>query len=451
MIFIYIILLLAIGPTFLQLINNKNNINIDKLNAYEKISLSMISSLLIFVIYMFIWGIICEYSIYLFIPLVINFLYQLLNLINKILKRKWHVNIFKIKWTITNLFTLVLVISIILWIVHYMFLGLINFEIYPDEYAVWLLNPKNIFLGKKMTFFMNTGLEIYPNFLPLLSSGYYFLINTIEENGIRIFSSIFMLISLFGLMGLAKRKKININCILLLLIFMFISYEVVASIMFSSYGDIPFVVTYTLGMLYLFEWLVVERKKEYLVISIVNMMAYSFIKTEALYLVLFSIALLVLSSVFYKKLKIEKINNKSIITYSSLLLMLPIAWKVYNILAEFPARLTGVVGVNLQYTPSLLANMTIQLMDCMPWVITIVIFMISIILLGHKLTSKQQKFIVLGLITIVANIVFLIVSYIAVFGAEAEIAASFIRYMTRLYFIMIFITAISITPFFSKK
>ena len=428
MIFIYLILLLAIGPTFLQIINNKSNINIDKLNVYEKISLSIISSLLIFVIYMFIWGIVCKYSIYLFVPLVINFIYQLVNLIYKILKRKWEINILKTKWTIPNLITLTLGISIIFWIIHYMFGSITSFEIYPDEYAVWLLNPKNIFLGKKMTFFMNTGLEIYPNFLPLLSSGYYFLIDAIEETGVRIFSSIFMFISLFGLTGLAKRKNINVNYILALLIFMFISYGVVPSIMISTYGDIPFVATYTLGMLYLFEWLVGERKKEYLLISIVNMMAYSFIKTEALYLVLFSIALLVLSSVFYKKLKIEKINNKSIITYSSLLLMLPIAWKVYNILAKFPTRLLiGGTGVNLQYIPSLLTNMTIQLMDCMPWVITIVVFMTCIVLFGHKLTSKQQKFIVLGLITIVANIVFLIVSYIAAFGADAEIAASFIR------------------------
>ena len=93
-----------------------------------------------------------------------------------------------------------------MYIVYFIGVAVSNKLVFIDEFSVWALNAKNIFIGKKMDFFINTGLENYPNGLPLLYSGFYVLIDGIKENFIRIFSGIFLIINLLNIIGLCKKR-----------------------------------------------------------------------------------------------------------------------------------------------------------------------------------------------------------------------------------------------------
>ena len=56
MIFIYLLLIFSIGPNILYLLNKCGIISLKKLNNYEIISTSMLLSLLTFVLYLYIVG-----------------------------------------------------------------------------------------------------------------------------------------------------------------------------------------------------------------------------------------------------------------------------------------------------------------------------------------------------------------------------------------------------------
>jgi membrane protein len=437
-----------IGPTVTQLFEKLNLFDKSKLNKFEIISLEMMIGLLFMVIYMFIIGFIgIKYSFKIFIPLIVNSFYQMIRILVSLFKS------IKIKNKKIDYVNIILMLVFLIWILYYSFNSMTSNNIFPDEYAVWLLNPKNIFIGKRMNFFINTGLEIYPNFLPLLSSGFYFFINKIDENSVRIFSSVFMFICGIGLIGYCKRRNISTVCLMVLIIYMFINYFIVNSIICSTYGDIAFMVTYTLGMVYFFDWIIYRDCNETLIISTINLMCYSFIKTEALYILAFNILLLFIIKLFFKQLKVKKINFKIICLYTLAITILPLAWKLYSIIAKFPSRvIIGNTGtINNQYMVSMLTNMSSQLFECMPWVIVLIILLVGISIYGSKINSKDWKFILLGVITIIANICFLVICYLTIFGAEGLTAASYIRYMTRVFLIMVLISLVSIKPFYSNK
>lgn len=451
--FIYVILMFFLGITFVELLNKKKVLNRNNFNIYEIISLEMTSGSLIFVIYMLIIGFLnIKYSKLLFLPIFLNFIYVCIMMFIKFLKNNETKKFFtKKNVNIKNVLSIILFISFLVWMMYFVLVTLNSTSFFPDEYAIWLLNPKNMFIGKKMNFFINTGLEIYPNFLPLLSSGYYFFIDKIDENSVRMFSCIFMISGTLGLLGLTKRKKLNVNYVLVMILLMFIGYDVVPSLLTSLYADIPFMTTYGLGMLYLLEWMIYDRKNELLIISIVNLMCYSFIKTEAIYLLLFNILLIIIFPFVFKSIK--KISLKTILVYSSLTVILPIIWKIYSIVANFPARmnLLGSHYLKLEYTISLLTNMSSQFYDCIPWVIMLTLFLTGLFIYGDKMDSDRKIYILCGTIIMLVNIAFLILCYLTVFGAEAITAASFIRYITRLYIIMIIISLVSISNFFYNK
>lgn len=450
MIFLYLFLIFCIGPTFLYLLNHFHIMPLDKLNFFEKVSFSMIISLLIFILYLFIAGVITiPYSNTLVISfLILNVIILLWLIFSKRIKINLNRKKFKIK--AKDFLILIPLTGIIIYLIYFIFQSISFNPLYPDEFSAWLLNAKNIYIGKKMNFFINTGLENYPNFLPLLSSGYYFFIEQIAENEVRIFSSIYLIILLIGLVGLAIRKKLCIKIMLTLFLFTIIFYEGFFSISTSSYGDIPFMVTYTLGMLYLIEWLTCERDKSLLIISSTNLMCSCFIKTDGLYLMAFNIFLFIIFTFAHKQFKLQKVSIKEAMIYNISILLLPIAWKLYNIICKFPTDLeTGAgssVELNLEYTVSLLQNMTSQFFSCLSWVLLLFIALIGWCFTYPKLHQKNKNFVILSCLTILANILFLILSYLFVFGAEALIAASFIRYMTRVIFILLIVALLLIEP-----
>ena len=88
MIFIYLIILLSIGESFLIILDKTKIISTKKLNGYERLALSMSSSFLVYVVYLFIIGLLgIKITIYLFIPLFINAIFQLIRLSVKLIQK----------------------------------------------------------------------------------------------------------------------------------------------------------------------------------------------------------------------------------------------------------------------------------------------------------------------------------------------------------------------------
>lgn len=451
MIFLYTILIALLSPTIYYIANKASKNSIQTLNWFEKAAFGLVSSFLLFSIYLFIIGILkIPYSrMVVIIPLIINIVFLLMLLITKRLTIE--IKITKPDWTIKNIMIIILSMALITYLLYSISTSISNFLLYPDEFSAWALNAKNIFLGKRMDYFINTGLENYPNLLPLLYSGFYFFIDRINESGIRIFSSIYMIICILGLIGIGKRKKINMFYLLTFLLFIIISYDSFFSILSSSYGDIPFLTTYTLGTLYLIEWLVGERKNSYLYISSVNLMSCCFMKTDGLYLMAFTIFLFILFCCFYKQFKLKKVGLKVAVMYNVSILWLPLLWKIYNKLANFPTNLKAGAGsvfeLHLEYGISLFQNMTQQFYACLPWVLILCIIIIGYVAFYHKLNREDKQYINMCLLAFLANVVFLILCYLFVFSGEAVIAASFIRYLTRVIMIAVMATLVMLKPF----
>ena len=456
MIFIYLILILLFSPNIYSIfkIILKDEINV--LNKEEKLCFSIISSFLLYVLYLFVVGIInIKYNrIVVVVPFVINIIILIFN------KNFWNGlrQLLKInknpmksyKLTPKSLIYCLLVFSVTIYLTYIISTAISNFLSFPDEFSVWALNAKNIFIGRKMNFFINTGLENYPNFLPLLYSGFYFFIDKIEENSIRIISGIYLSLCVVGLIGFGKRKKINLNYMLIFIMLCIILYGTFADISSSSYADIPFMTTYTFGILYFIEYLVSNRNKTFLAISSISFMSCSFMKTDGLYLMAFNLFLSLLYGPFSKIFKLKRISPKESVVYNLLIFLLPVTWKIYNKLADFPTNLVAGAGsvfeLHLEYLIGLFTNMTSQFYDCIPWVIVLIILLIGYLIFYNKLSKADQEFINLCCFTFFANLMFLILCYLFVFGGEAIIAASFIRYLTRVIMIMIMASLIMLKP-----
>lgn len=448
MIYIYIILIFFIGINLMYLTNRFNLLQLKSFNGFEKVAFALTSSILVFVLYMFILGVLSiEYNQILIIGFLILNLFVSIYLL---LSKKICFKISKPNFRKRDIPLIILGLCTTIFVIYYIFSSISTNLIYPDEFSAWALNAKNIYIGKKMNFFINTGLETYPNFLPLLNSGYYFFIDNIAENEIRIFSSIYIIILLLSLIGFCKRNKLDISKLLVCCLIVFLTYDGFSDIATSTYGDIPFMCTYTIGMIYLIQWLEIDRKKEFLIVSAINLMSCCFMKNDGLYLMTFNFFLFLIYAFFSKLFGLKKVKLKESLIYNGVILSLPVAWKIYTIVCKFPADLAAGAGssfaLNLDYTVPLFQNMTSQFFNCIPWVLFLLILIICWFYLYNKLDTKNKHFIVLALMTLLANLAFLILSYLLVFGAEALIAASFIRYMSRVIFIMIVVVLMVLKP-----
>ena len=120
MIFIYLIIILSLGPTFLQILEKFHLFSKKEINLFETISLELISSLLIFVVYMLLIGYLgIHYSFYIFIPIIINFIYQVTHCLYFLLVKKR--KNFKIKLNInfSQTITILLMIAILYVLCYY--------------------------------------------------------------------------------------------------------------------------------------------------------------------------------------------------------------------------------------------------------------------------------------------------------------------------------------------
>lgn len=402
MLAVYLILLISIGINFIILLNKLNIFKIKNLLKTEIVSIVLTSGIIIFTLYMYLIGLIgIKYERYIFIPIILGLIFNVVYGIYYFIKNKPQkqekekIETSKLRKIVTT----ILLLANIFYILYYISIGISNKLVYIDEFSVWALNAKNIFIGKKMDFFINTGLENYPNGLPLLYSGFYILVGSIKENFIRVFSGIYLIINLLNIISLCKKRKANVSIAFLLMLIVYSYFHRVKAYASSTYADVPFMVLYTCGILYFIEWIIYDRKNENMIISMVSTIGSCWYKQDGTFLIAYNIFILIVIAIFYKKLNIEKLSLKSVMIYIITILIVPISWKIYNIVADFPTELVFGAGskveMHLEYLISLMQNITIQFYSDKPSVIIMGIIVACMFTTFYKLDNKDKLYVVM--------------------------------------------------------
>lgn len=425
------------------------------MNLYEVISIILTSFLIMITLLMFVSGMIGiplnSISVYIFVAISIAVCgFCFFKFIKKNLKMEKSEK--KDAWTILTY--AVLIVSNISLIVFFFTRAISTNLVYADEFSVWGLNAKNIFLGSRLTLFMNTGLENYPNFLPLLYSSVYFLTGSIHENLARGFASLFIVINLINMLGIAKRLKLDSRWVLFgnfLIVNFFSATQAYATSLYSEYA---FLAMYTAGVEYLILYILSKNRKEekfLLTISLINMIGTAWCRQEGMYFFAFNILALLIGTLFYKKLEVEKISIKEIIKYSAVVLIVPITWKIWTVVAHYPTELVFGAGarteLHLEYTVHLFQNMAKQFFDDSVSVVLLVLTAGGLVFNFDKLDKGNKNLVIFHILAGLFNFALLVVCYLVVFGEEALIAASFIRYLSRI----LMLNLIMIMILFHKK
>ncbi|MBT2763307.1 hypothetical protein [Paenibacillus sp. ISL-20] len=300
----------------------------------------------------------------------------------------------------------------------------------PDEYSQWAFQAKMIYLGKGLESFyggmgFETGFETYPSFIPLLVACYYFFSGEIIDSFVRVIGPIFLaslLIFIYTqLNSFVKNKLIN-----LLLIGIYISSGFVVFEMSSGlYADIEYTYFYTISVVMFIKHLIQKSDISALIYSGMFMGFASWVKTDGQYLAFIHLAIICLIYII-NHLSKEKIRN--IFIYAIISFAIPVLWKLYTSLNEFPIS-RWALNPKPEYTLPMISASIQQILNTTNWGLFWVLvfaFMVVNLYVGF---NKQQAYM---LLIIFSNIVFLYISYIFMFGEEAKSAASFSRYILRI-------------------
>ena len=463
MIILYLVLILSIGINFFVILEHFGVIDIRKLNLFEIASFIITNGFILFTLYMFIIGIFgIKYEFYIFVPIIICSIFSLLYIIKLLIKFQKYFKKMSFKIQKEKIFNIIIYLVLIFTnlniLVFFSTKSLTTKFVYPDEFSVWGLNAKNIFLGRKLDFFMNTGLENYPNFLPLLYSGLYIFIGRIQENLPRIFSSVFLIINLINLLGIAKRLNLDYKYVLFGNLFISTYFTESRAYATSLYSEYSFMAMYTMAIEYLILFILSHEKaerKNFLCISILNMIGSCWCRQDGLYLFAFNIFTLLIILFINKNIKVEKITLREFIFYISTVLIVPITWKIWTIIANYPKELAFGAGskfeLHLEFLVPLFQNMTQQFFNDIPSVILLGLLILGMFFYFERLEQQEKIIVIYNLLACLANIAFLIICYLFVFGGEAIVAASFIRYCSRIIMIQFISILILFKPIENRR
>lgn len=159
-----------------------------------------------------------------------------------------------------------------------------------------------------------------------------------------------------------------------------------------------------------------------------------------------SIIVLIITSIFYKKLNVEKLTLKSVIIYTVSILIVPIGYSVYKIITNFPTEF----GIHLEYIILLMQNITIKFYSNIFAVVLMGIIIGSMYITYHKLDKKDKTYVLILLFGMLANIIYLILGYI-ISGEKAVMAEEFNRDYTRIIMIQVIASAVLLKPIFLKE
>jgi hypothetical protein len=439
----------SLGITMLAILDRLKIIELKKIIIFEMLAFIFSMGFLLFTIYMFIIGFIgIKYSSNIFIPLYLNSVYAIFYVINMVKNKKY----MSVKHYKTNMSTMekyiniVLTIIIILIFISFLVKALSSFLVYPDEFSHWGLQAKNIFIGKKMNTFTPTGIESYPNFLPLLYSGYYFLTSSINENMIKIFSTIFCVLTYFNCMAICFRRNLNKTYFSALFLVFLMGYATIVQISSSTYADIPFMCFYSTGVIYLLEYLLTGNKN-FMVISIFNVIGSTWVKTDGLYLLMYTLLFIIFARILFKKLDFSKTKWSDVLKYILFAISLILAWRIYIIIFHFPAGVGAGIEIRPDYFIAMSMAMRNQFFENPASSLYIILIMFSFLFLYNRLEKRDKTFVFSIMSFVIINIAFLALCYLVKFGAEGPIAASFIRYISRVMPLLM----ICILEFFKEK
>ena len=292
----------------------------------------------------------------------------------------------------------------------------------PDEFSHWALQAKNIFFGKSINSYIGTGLEGYPNYIPELAASYYFLANILDDTSIRLISTIHLILLVFNFYYIATKMKLNKSVLKVLIIIFLGSMPVFKDLASSFYADVIFACYYGTSVMYLMVW-ASNRNKNYFNLSILYLLGATWTKTDGFYLFIGQIIVLILIM-----LKNKQKNYKEIVKYSIFSGWLIILWKIYCIKVAMPNSNWN-LSINPQYIKPMVESMFNQSFGLYTWVFINLLVILSILL---NIRSVKNDAILIGILVMLGNVLFLAISYICMFGAEAITAASYSRYISRI-------------------
>jgi hypothetical protein len=303
----------------------------------------------------------------------------------------------------------------------------------PDEYSQWAFQAKMIFEGKDLKSFyggpgFETGFETYPSFIPLLAASFYFFSGSVIDSFVRaigpIFLSSLLLFLYTRLVVITKSKVISICLIAIMISSGFVIFEMSTGL----YADIEYSYFYSISSLLFISHLVDKENRSSLLYSAAFLGMASWVKTDGQYMTIFHIMLLIFVYLNDKRFEVNTNKIKNVILFSIISLIIPFLWKIYTYANNFPVSRWGSFELNLGYTFSMISSSIQQIMNTTNWgMFWLLVFSMIVVNMYLGWYNNQIYLIVI----IISNVIFLYVSYLLLFGAEALTAASFSRYMLR--------------------
>lgn len=439
MIILYLLIIASLGFTAFELLNNFFPLKTKKITYIEYGIVASCFGFLIFTLYMLILAFLnIKYNfLILFTIPILNFIIVSIVLIKRIISKfKNSHNKFKIKFKFGLCLNIIFDIMLLIIFIYLFLKAYSNHVMLADEFNYWAIQARTIFIDKVTNSFKPS----YPSFSPYLTSGYYFFINSIRDNQVRIIQTIFLIFCCLLTIDFGKKYSINKLFIKLFYILIILLYPTMIDVSSSLYADVSFMFFYSFSILYLYEWLFKDRNNFYFLCSIIFLALTVWTKTDGLYLSLYSYFIVVLSSIFYKKISITKVNSKKIIWYFFTTISPILLWKAY-LRFYVPLSKSPVLSsdIRLFNFPSMLNAMNNQIFS---YRLVTFLFIVSVIII-FIIIPKYYKDYMLNfyfLFSFIAvNFMFLVVCYLTIFGIEGLTAASFIRYMSHILPVLIFI------------
>lgn len=429
MVLLYLFLLFVSGVPVFAIIN-KNSESVRSMNAFESLALTFNIGLFLFYLYYFALSLAgVSVNFYHFLPVAaVAFIGIVLIFVMRPKFGKYSADLMEILLLITFALS---IISLIVFSAQ-------NRPIFPDEFSAWAVIPKINFFEGSLLYKQDYGFVKYPPFMTTVYSGFYHFIGRVDDMSVRIIQPSISFVNLLGIYGYAKRKGYNGKFLLIMLSVFMVAYNDIADFTASTYIDLVFACFYTLGCLYFIDILFSKNKLPYFLLSLFFMSIVSLIRPDGVYLLLFFIPIVLLDCLFREK------RIKNAIWGASCIALSPIPFFCYEIFRKIMCVNAPPSDSSSPVVHELVVNMLTasfsQLFLNKSWMVIIIACCLLLFLCAfyRKMDKKSAWLTFYCIALIVMNIAFLDVCYIYKFGAEAGIAASFIRYMLRAVFVGMF-------------
>ena len=440
MIIVYVLLLFFLGYFVISILNKANVVLYNSFHGYEVLSNSFVLGIILFIIYMFIYGLLFEYSNIMFIPIVVIDIISIIFFIKDIKDKKivFEKKELDKKNKVLNIILNVITTIIFILYASYALSSNINS---PDEFTLWGRVSKAIFKFKDFKSLNSTLGISYPLSMPLLYSGFYFLVGVVKSNQIRLLSTVLLLCFWFLFVGRAKRKNYNIILTKFLLLVFISLNNIVDNISSTMYVDIIIMYLNSIGFLYLIDYYHDKEDFGKCIMFIIFSAFLCCIKPDGIFLSLILIVVIIIDLFINKIFNKRKIDFKknAFIVFS--LISSVASYFVYKIvylrllknkISYISTFTSDSKELHLDYLNRSIENGAKQLFNNYSTIIfALLIIVLTILLLYKDKKIMNKKKIILLSLCYIFNLLFLYLAFIYQFGGEGVIAPSIIRYMTR--------------------